>query len=77
MSFSAMLKNARISAGMTQSELASKAGFNRVRISEWERGKTDGIEARSIFRLEQALNLTLGALYTEKFQNSDTTGGKS
>ena len=53
----------RKSLGLTQAHLAEKAGFSRVRISAWERGETSGIEARSIAKLEQALQVEPGELF--------------
>ena len=57
------IRERRKQMGLTQAQLAEKAGFHRVRISEWEHDVTRGIEARSIAKLEQALQVEPGELF--------------
>ncbi len=57
------IRERRKQIGLTQAQLAEKTGFGRVRISEWESGETPGIEARSIAKLEQALQFEPGELF--------------
>ena len=49
------LKAIRLKLGLSQSELAKRAGIHPVTICEWEKGATDGIKLQSVQKLAAAL----------------------
>ena len=63
MSIGKLIRKRRRALDLTQTQLAEATGFTRVRISEWERGETAGIEARSLVALEKALHFKAGELF--------------
>lgn len=60
--FGENLKEARKNAGLSQKDLAEKAGVSVQIISEWERGKK-GISAEYLARLSEALLVSMDALW--------------
>jgi len=52
------LRTARQIAGLTQQQLAEKAGVDDSLISRLENGDRDGVRYTSIVRIARALNIT-------------------
>ena len=52
------LKAIRLKLGLSQSELAKRAGIHPVTICEWDKGATDGIKLQSVQKLAAALGVT-------------------
>lgn len=59
--FGEQLRAARLAIGISQEELAHRAGYDRTYISSCERGKRN-ISLEAIVRLAKALNLPPGQL---------------
>lgn len=53
------IRDARISAGLTQNQLATKTGLNRSQIQKLESGdiKIENITARNLFAIADALGV--------------------
>lgn len=62
MTFGERLRRLRELAGMSQAELARKAGFHRAVIHMLESGRRTGLTVESARRLARALNVTLDYL---------------
>lgn len=56
------IRKRRRALDLTQSELAKQVGCHPVRIYDWERGETSGIETRNLVALERALKCSPGDL---------------
>ncbi len=56
---------ARVAAGMSQYDLASRVGLDRRRLSEYEQGRGGGLNIEQIDRLRAVLNEELTRLYPE------------
>jgi transcriptional regulator with XRE-family HTH domain len=52
------LRTARLLAGLTQAQLAAKAGINQTVISTIESGRTKNPSHRSVIRICRALRVT-------------------
>jgi transcriptional regulator with XRE-family HTH domain len=59
--FAARLKRLREAAGLTQSELAERAGFNQRTISHWEQGQREPLLS-NVQALAQALGVECAVL---------------
>lgn len=51
------LKKYRLEAGLTQTQLAEKAGVSRITIANIESGKQSYIKSSTIIKLAEALNV--------------------
>jgi len=58
MDISAKLKRAREQAGLTQAELAKKAGVKQARISLWESGKRQQMSLEHLRSIARALGVS-------------------
>ena len=56
------LKFLRTKAGLTQEQLAQKAGVSRVTIALLESGKTREVKSSTIIKLADALNIDIDTL---------------
>jgi transcriptional regulator with XRE-family HTH domain len=68
--FGIVVRQARRKLGLTQHELASRAGLHRTYISDVERGKRN-VSLRIVERLAEALNVQVGTLFTESSDESN------
>lgn len=57
------IKEARMKAGMTQSELAEKSGVSRSIISDIETGKRDVTSTRTLSKIASALGVNIGDIF--------------
>lgn len=57
------IRQLRKEAGLTQSELAEKAGVSRTTVCDWERGAYPPTDANNIATLEDVFQLMRGELY--------------
>src|ERR1700730_11183850 len=57
--FAALLQRSRTAGGLSQEELAERAGLSRRGISDLERGERRSPRPATVRRLDEALNLTL------------------
>ena len=66
------IKKARISAGLTQKELAEKLGIKAATISAFEKDRTN-IKSLTVSKIANALNIDVIELYrTDTFNNNVT-----
>lgn len=52
-----MIKEARLSKGMTQEELADKVGVKKSAVAKWENGRVSEIKRSNLKKLSDALGL--------------------
>ena len=73
--FGIVVRQARRKLGLTQHELASRAGLHRTYISDVERGKRN-VSLQIIERLAEALNVPVGTLFTGSSDKSSLVAMK-
>lgn len=71
-----VVRQARNKLGLTQDELASRAGLHRTYVSDVERGRRN-VSLQSIERLAEGLNVPIGTLFTELSDKSTLVALKS
>ena len=59
------VKELRESSGMTQQELAEKAGVSRTIVSGLESGTTEVTTTKTLLRIAEALNVKVSELFFE------------
>ncbi|SPA03861.1 Transcriptional regulator, XRE family (fragment) [Cupriavidus taiwanensis] len=62
--FAANLRAARVAAGLSQEDLATKAGFHRTYVSQVERGMTN-VTIDNACRLADYLGIDIAKLFSE------------
>lgn len=68
--FGENLKRIRLLTGMSQEQLAERAGLDRTYVSSVERGKRN-ISLNNIFKLADALDVTPGELMQTTYSNDE------
>lgn len=62
--FGKAIKKRRAEIGLSQEELAMRAGIHRTYISDVERGERN-ISLRNIFRISKALEISIAELFSK------------
>lgn len=71
MGYGSEIRENRKKLGLSQTELAAKAGVSRSAVYAWERGMYPPTNAKILAALENALKLNPGSLYSMIY-NSET-----
>lgn len=66
----ARIKQMREMLGLTQAELAQRAGVTAAAVSQWENRQTKGLKGSSLIRAAEALGVTVKDLMESEPQRS-------